>query len=404
MLLVIAFRNIWRNKARSIIIMLSVAVGLFAGTAVIALYKGMLRSRVRTLIELETGHIQIHARDFLKSYAPALVLPDCQSLLQVTRKIPGVKIAAPRSITQGMLSTPTGSAGVQINGVQPETEYLVSQLKKKIKSGRGFTPGKKNEILVGKKLADKMKLKPGAKLVLTFTDTSENIVAGAFRVAGIYQSANAPLDERNVYLKMEDLNNLLGTGPSFHEIVLLLDDDNAVNAVQQTLKKNFPGYSIESWKEISPETELMVDTIDYYSFIIIIIIMLALAFGIINTMLMAILERTKEIGLMTALGMNRSRLFMLILMETLFLTIAGTPAGILTGWPLISHFNKTGLDLSSFGKDLLSSFGYSAVIYPEYPWDRLLAILCIVIGTALVSCIFPAVKALRLKPVEALQR
>lgn len=404
MLLIIAFRNIWRNTARSIIIMLSVAVGVFAGTAVMALYKGMLRSRVRTVIEAETGHIQIHARDFKRDYSPILVLPNSHSLLQQIRTIPGIKIAAPRSITQGMLSTPTGSAGVQINGVQPETEYIVSQLKTKIRSGREFAAGKKNEILVGKKLADKMKLKTGSKLVLTFTDISENIVAGAFRVAGIYQSENGPLDERNVYVEMADLNSLLGTGSSFHEIVLLLDADNAVKPVQHTLQKQFPDYSVESWKEISPETELMVDTIDEYSFIIIIIIMLALAFGIINTMLMAILERTKEIGMMTALGMNRGRLFILILMETLFLTMAGTPAGILTGWLLINHYGKTGLDLSAFGKEMLSSFGYSATIYPEYPWDRLFAILVIVTGTALISCLFPATKALRLKPVDALQQ
>lgn len=400
----IAFRNIWRNRARSIIIMMSVAIGLFSGIAVMALYSGLLRSRVRTVIEAETGHIQIHAVNFKKDYEPALFLPGSIGLLQQVRLLPGVKMAAPRSVTQGMISTATGSSGVQVNGVDPETEYKVSQLKKKIIEGQGFTAGKDNEIMVGKKLAVKMKLKKGAKLVLTFTDTAGNIVAGAFRVTAIYQSDNAPLDEKNVYVLMNDLNNLLGIGANFHEITLLLDNDENVKQVQNTLQHKFPGYQIESWKDISPETELMVNTIDEYSLIILVIIMLALAFGIINTMLMAILERTREIGMMTALGMNRIRLFMVILLETLMLTLLGAPVGLLPAWALTAYYNKTGLDLSVLGKEMLSSFGYSTIVYPEFPWSRLVAVLILVIGTALLSCLFPAVKALRLRPVEALQR
>lgn len=400
----IAFRNIWRNRARSIIIMMSVAIGLFSGIAVMALYSGLLRSRVRTVIEAETGHIQIHAVNFKKDYEPALFLPGSIGLLQQVRLLPGVKMAAPRSVTQGMISTATGSSGVQVNGVDPETEYKVSQLKKKIIEGQGFTAGKDNEIMVGKKLAVKMKLKKGAKLVLTFTDTAGNIVAGAFRVTAIYQSDNAPLDEKNVYVLMNDLNNLLGIGANFHEITLLLDNDENVKQVQNTLQHKFPGYQIESWKDISPETELMVNTIDEYSLIILVIIMLALAFGIINTMLMAILERTREIGMMTALGMNRIRLFMVILLETLMLTLLGAPVGLLPAWALTAYYNKTGLNLSVLGKEMLSSFGYSTIVYPEFPWSRLVAVLILVIGTALLSCLFPAVKALRLRPVEALQR
>jgi ABC-type antimicrobial peptide transport system permease subunit len=132
--------------------------------------------------------------------------------------------------------------------------------------------------------------------------------------------------------------------------------------------------------------------------------MLALAFGIINTMLMAVLERTREIGMMTALGMNRLRLFLLILLETVFLTMAGAPVGLLSGWILTTYFNRHGLNLSGFGKDLLSSFGYSSIIYPEFPWDQLILVLTIVLGTALVACLFPALKSLQLQPADALRR
>lgn len=404
MILQIAWRNIWRNKTRSVVIMLSVAIGILSAIAVMALYKGMLRSRVRTVIETETGHIQVHTYNFRKDYEPSFILNNGNLLLGKIRSLPEVRMAVARSITQGMLSTTTGSAGVQINGVEPATEYRFSQLAKKIVEGNGFKEGKNNQILIGKKLANKMKLKLGNKLVLTFTDTSGNIVAGAFRVAGIYQSDNAPLDERNVYLLMTDLNNLLGIGAAFHEIAVLLNNDDDVKQVQDRILKELPGFEVESWQQISPETELMVNTIDEYSLIILSVILFALAFGIINTMLMAILERTREVGMMMALGMNRMRLFAMILLETFFLTVTGAPVGLLIGWGIIAWYNKKGLDLSPLGEDMLSSFGYSRIVYPVFPVEQLAGVLLLVTAAAFLSSLFPAIKAIRLQPVKALQR
>jgi putative ABC transport system permease protein len=399
-----AWRNIWRNKMRSIVIMLSIAVGLFAGIAMLALYKGMMKSRVRTVIDAEVGHIQLHDSNFKKDYEPKFVINNGDDILKVITAIPAVKLAVPRSITNGMLATATGSAGVQINGVIPELEYQASQLKKKIIKGKEFDATKKNEVMIGNKLATKMKLKTGSKLVLTFTDTSGNIVSGAFRVAAIYQSDNAPLDEKNVYVPLHDINALLTIGNAFHEIAVLLKNDEEVKAVQQQLQQKFPAYQVESWRDISPETDLMVKTINQYSYIIMIIIMFALAFGIINTMLMAILERTREIGMMVALGTNRIKIFLLVLLETIFLTLAGTPIGILIGWLATNYFNKHGLDLSGMGREMMSSFGFGTMIYPEFPADKLTGVLLIVTGTAIISCLLPALKALRLQPVDALRR
>ena len=404
MILLMAWRNIWRNKARSMVIMLSVAIGLLAGIGVLALYKGMMKSRVRTVIDSEVAHLQLHHADFKKDYHPAYLLPGANALLQKVQSYPEVKMAVPRSLAQGMLVTTTGSAGVQINGVVPQLEYGASHLREKLIAGDGFHEAKKNEILVGKKLADKMKLKTGSKLVLTFTDTADNLVSSAFRVAGIYQSGNAPLDEANVYVLLTTLNELLLTGDAFHEIAILLNRDEDLQAVQEKLRSAYPSLLVESWKEISPETELMVKTVDEYSYIIMIVILVALAFGILNTMLMSVLERTKEIGMMVALGTPRLSIFLLVLLEAVFLTIAGTPIGLLAAYLITGHYQKHGLDLSGMGKDMMASFGFDTTIYPSFPWEKLIIILILVVGTALLSCLLPALKALRLKPVEALRR
>lgn len=402
MIFILAWRNVWRNRMRSMVILFSIALGLFAGIAVLALYKGMMNSRVRTVIDEEVAHIQVHHPQFKEDYLPVYFLPDASTMAEQISKLPQVKAVAGRSIAEGMLSTPTGSTGVQINGIEPSVEYAFSSLRQKLQDGKEFT-GKKQELLIGKKLADKMKLKTGSKLVLTFTDTSNTIISGAFKVAGIFESSNTKLDEQQVYVTKQELNDLLGLQNNTHEIAVLLRQDEDLETTAIQLKKIYPSFLIETWKDISPETELMVKTVDDYSYIIMIIIMLALAFGIINTMLMAIIERTREIGMMTALGTSKLRIFLLVLTETVLLTIAGTPLGVLSGWIITSYYHEKGLDLSGMGKEMMSSFGFRTMIYPEFPSEKIIYVFLIVVGTAVLSGIFPSIRALRMKPIDALR-
>lgn len=399
----LAWRNVWRNRTRSFIIMASVAIGLFAGLFVLGLYQGMMRERVRTVIDTEVAHLQIHHTQFKEDYDPIFTLDESRIKLGLDQT-KGIKSIANRSVTQGMLATTTGSSGVQINGIEPQEENEVSLLKGKIQEGEELDPSKKNGILIGKKLADKMKLKIGSKLVLTFTDRESNVTAGAFRVSGIYQTINTPLDERNVFVNRATLNSYLGLENTSHEVAILLERDEDMENVKKSLQGKFPDYSIKTWKENSPETDLMVSTINQYSTIIIGIIMIALAFGIINTMLMSVIERTREIGMLTALGMNRRKVFVLILSETVILTIIGVPIGILVSWFSIQYFSKVGIDISSFSEQAMSSFGFTSMIYPEFPFSSLLMVMIIVISTALISAIFPSLKAIKLQPADALRQ
>ncbi len=399
----LAWRNVWRNKTRSFIIMASVAIGLFAGLFVLGLYQGMMRERVRTEIDTEVAHLQIHHPLFKEDYDPIFTLDENRIKLGL-KQIEGIKAIANRSVTQGMLATTTGSSGVQINGIEPQEENVVSLLKGKIQEGEELDPTKKNGILIGKKLADKMKLKVGSKLVLTFTDKESNVTAGAFRVSGIYQTINTPLDERNVYVNRTTLNSYLEIENTGHEVAILLNSDEDLENIKKSLQDQFPDYSIKTWKENSPETDLMVSTINQYSTIIIGIIMIALAFGIINTMLMSVIERTREIGMLTALGMNRRKVFVLILSETVILTLIGVPLGILVSWISIQYFSKVGIDISSFSEEAMSSFGFTSMIYPEFPFESLLMVMIIVASTALVSALFPSLKAIKLQPADALRQ
>lgn len=403
MILQLAWRNIWRNPIRSLVIILSVAAGLFAAIAVLALYDGMLNSRLRTVIDTETGHIQLHDPRFREDMEAAFVLPNGNQYPQQVLSDPRVRALALRVLTSGMLATASGSSGVNMYGIDEGQERKVSQWDKRFKDTASRLKDSRS-IAIGKKLSTKLNLQEGDKVVLTMTDKDGNMVSAAMRIRGIYETANTPLDEVNVFMRDETLAELLGIPGQRHEMVVILHADDSLEAVQSQLKQQYPALLVESWKALSPETDLMINTVDYYSYIIVIIILVALSFGIVNTMMMSVLERRKEIAMMTALGIGSKRMLWLITIETVFLTMVGIPVAILVGWLVVDYFHRKGLDLSGMGEEMMKSFGFENLIYPGFPVEKLPAIILLVFISALLASVFPAVKSLRIDPARALQK
>jgi ABC-type antimicrobial peptide transport system permease subunit len=206
-----------------------------------------------------------------------------------------------------------------------------------------------------------------------------------------------------VFVNATQLADLYGGGEILtHEIAILLDDIDDADNIREKLSHIPGGNSVRTWKEIAPEAAMMSDFMLMYYFIFIGIIMLALAFGIINTMLMAILERTKELGMLMAIGMNRRRIFKMIMFETIFLTIVGAAAGMLSGWAITGALGKTGIHFAGWGEGF-EAIGFAARVYPVVTPGFLGFTAIIVIATAIISSVWPARKALNLNPVEALR-
>jgi putative ABC transport system permease protein len=239
--------------------------------------------------------------------------------------------------------------------------------------------------------------------VITLTDTTDEMIASAFRIKGIYQSSNAPLDEITVYITDTAVQQMLSMPGSTHEISLLLKQDDGLLPILTKLQKEYPSLAIESWKDLSPETALMVNTMDYYSYIILIIILIALSFGIMNTMMMAVLERKKEISRMMALGMSSHQLLLMIMAETVFLAIIGIPLALTLSYLTIHHYAKTGIDLSGLREEMMQSFGFSTTIYPSFPTENIFPILLLVLATAILSSIVPMIKTSQINTSTALQ-
>lgn len=403
MLLKIAWRNIWRNRKRSLIIIVAVFLGLWAGIFLIAFNNGMIEQRIRTAIAQEISHLQMHHPQFSTDYDPKFSIPDGSDILMREATDLNIKALSGRVIVMGMISSAYGSSGVAINGIVPGEENKLTNLESKISSGNYFDPVKSNQIILSERLAKKLKLKQGHKTILTFQDKDGEIASASFKITALYKTVNSPYDERNVFVKNNDIDQLIGLPGAFHEIALLLNSNSFLDSTQYQLKRKYPGLKIENWMEISPELGLTVSVSDQMVYIYMGIILLALAFGIINTMMMSVLERTRELGMLMALGMNKIRIFGMIMLETFFLVIAGCPVGISLGIITVYFTHKHGIDFSAY-EEVYANFGYSSTIYPVLSLEHLLLILELVVMATLISGLFPARRALKLKPVETIRK
>lgn len=401
MLLLIAWRNIWRNKLRSSIVIISITLGIWAGIFVMGLSVGLTNQRMENTISSYISHIQIHNPNFSQNQDINDTLVNRAAIKEKLNASTELQSWSERSILNAMVASAAGNYGVRINGINPEQEKKVSSIHSLIKEGSYFETENRNPIVLGQKLAERLKVKIRSKVVLTFLNTEGDIIAGSFRVAGIFKTASSTFDERQLYLKQDDLFRLIGS-ETVHEIAMIHQDMNAVTTFTEELNETLPENVSEAWNDLAPELGYASEMLATMLYLYIGIILLAMGFGIINTMLMAVLERKRELGMLLSVGMNKQKVFIMIMLETCFLAAIGGPSGIFLAYRTIEYFHLKGIDLSEFAKGL-ESVDIGAIIYTEldstYYWD----IGILVMLTALIASIYPSIKALKLKPAEAVR-
>ncbi|MFM7218363.1 MAG: ABC transporter permease [Bacteroidota bacterium] len=403
MILKTAWRNIWRHRMRSLAIAGAVAIGIWSGTSLMAFYFGMGEQRIQSGIEKEISHIQIHDIGFRNDFGMGRPIKEAERIENRIAKNDSVYSYAFRTVAQAMASSPSGSSGIQLTGIDPDPETRTTKLSEKLIKGAYLGDSIKNKVLVGEKLFKKLKLEIGRKLIITFNDTSGELIAAAFKVTGVFKTASEPYDERTVFVDRTILNRISGIQGAANEIAILLKSNSMLDGFKQSLKSDFPYHRIEDWREIAPELEFITVAIDRMLYVFMGIILLAIAFGIVNTMMMSILERTRELGMLMALGMSKGRIFSMIVSETLFLSLAGCPAGLIASFVTIGYFHTNGLHLPQF-EATFRSFGYDPVVYPFLETSHYIRVLVMVLVTALLSSLLPSRHALRIDPGVAIRK
>jgi putative ABC transport system permease protein len=468
----ISWKNVWRNKIRSLVVIIAATLGIISGVMVVGIMEGWVKQRLHDAIYNEVSHIQIHNAEYLNNEEIHLTVKDTAEIAHSLKQMPGLKGWVARTKMIAMANTPWANSGVFIYGIDPEREKQVTEIYNKIlpRAGEYLEKEKPGNILISDKTAEILKLKQYCltkevinklersrvpevtlsklgsivderfrspkdfkdalislltkkeldrygrqvmdssleyrlrnKIQITISDENGTPVQGTFRVCGIFRTFNSGFDQATVFVNSRELTGLYGGKEAMiHEIAVLLDDIGNADNVKEKLAGITRFNTVSTWKELAPDASMMNDFMIIYYFIFIGIVMFALAFGIVNTMMMTILERTKELGMLMAIGMNRRRIFGMIMLETIFLTIVGAAAGMLAGWLIVESLGKTGIHFSSWGEGF-EAIGFAAIVYPVITPSFFLFITVMVIVTAIISSVWPARKALKLDPAEAIR-
>lgn len=389
---------------RSLVIIFSIALGIFAGVISGAFFKGMADQRIQKVIKTELSYIQVHNPGFEQTSDFANFISNAEEIDDSILKIPNVVGVSRRMSIESMAASAETASGVLISGIFPEDEKTVTSISSKLIDGKYFEGIARNPVVIGKKLAEKLNVKVRSKIILTIQDLENNITSGAFRVAGIYSTDNNMFDEANIFVRFSDLQKLTNFPiDGAHEIAINIDDNNNLASVL-TAVKDVTGnkLDVKSWKELSPEMNYLTEAMDMYMYIFIIIILMALLFGIINTMLMVVMERTKEIGMLMAIGMNKIKVFSMIVFESVMLSLTGGIVGIIIG-AISAKFGETHpIDLSIWAQGY-QQLGYDAFVYTSLDPEMLINVTVLVILTGIIAAIYPAYKALKNDPADALR-
>lgn len=398
----IAWRNVWRNKVRSIIMIVAIALGLFAGVFTMAFMQGVVDARIESATKSELAHLQIHAPHFLDNNETSIYIQNTDELVDEIEKTEGVVAASQRLVTEPFIMAAHGTGGGKLIGIWPEKEKNVTDISEHVIEGTYLEKsGRMPPVVIGEKLAKKLQLKIGSKINVQMVDLNGDLSSKGFRVGGIYKTSNTTFDETQLFVYYEDLQSQLGTENNVaHEIAIIVKNGDEATLVKPAIQKIAANLDVQTWKELSPEMSLLTDSMDQYMYIFILIILLALCFGIINTMLMSVLDRVKEIGMLMAIGMNKRKIFNMIILESVMLTFTGGVLGIIIGSGVTKIFETNPIDVSVFA-DGLEKYGLATQIYTSLRLETIVSITILVIVTGILSAIYPARKALKLNPAEA---
>ena len=400
-ILTLSWRNLWRNHRRTLIMLAAISVGVWAMIFMTALMRGMVDDMLHQGIRNLPGHIQIHHAEFRDdpSVVNSIASPGGELLGALNDS--GTKHWTTRIKVPAVISSERESRGIKLLGVEPEAENIITAIGEQIIEGRFLNADDDSGIVIGVKLAQRLETRLGKRVVVMSQDPENNIAERGFRVVGIYKAKIPGMEEFNVYTARGTLQKLLKLDNQISEIVIIDEDLRDLDALYQKIKAATPEtLEIKAWYELDSYLNSMMNMMDGFVLVWIIIIFLALSFGLVNTLAMAVFERVREIGLIQALGMRPSMIVYQILLESFLLLLIGLSVGnllaVITVIPL-----ESGMDISYLAEGM-AMMGASSMLYPALTLNDMITANVVVILLGTLTAILPAWRAAKLDPVQAI--
>jgi ABC-type lipoprotein release transport system permease subunit len=405
----LAWRNIWRNPRRTAIILTAILIGVAAMIILAALMRGMVGGMVNNAIDNMVGHIKIQHPDYRSDPDISHRLSEVDDILNTLRVVlPETARITRRIRIDGVVSNARETAGIEIVGIYPESEVGMSFIGTAPVEGNPITASDKNGILIGAALAEKFQTGIGKKLVVTTQRGDGDSGARAFRIRGIFHEDMEATEKAYLFISLPAAQRLVQEEDSATEIAVTLaretsgkELDKLVMECRAALKPFH--VSVYGWKDLLPAITAYLAMFDLFLLIWFVVIFIAMGFGIVNTVLMAVYERMREFGLLKAIGMRPARIIRMVMGESFFLLLLGCAGGTVFGLGVTCYFAETGIDLGAFSEGT-QMWGMSRIILPVINASDILFANAVVLLLGLLVSIYPAIKAARFTPVETMRQ
>jgi ABC-type lipoprotein release transport system permease subunit len=399
-ILKMAFRDLGRNRRRSFFSALAVGVGLALLILMASVIEGEMGGAIENAIKLQSGHIQIRAATYDENksslkWEDLVANPD--EISSQIAALGQVKAATPRLYASGFLSSGNQSAGAKITGIDPLSPAN-DPYREGVVSGNYLNPDDRDAVLIGQPMAEKLKLKVGDSVGLSLNTADGNVQEQSFVVKGIYTTNTYSFDSSTVFLPLAKVQALTRTEKHASTVFVLLKDTSLTDTVASALNVS-SNLQIKKWQDLNAlfvEWEAMANS---YIGIFYMIILAISASVIINTLIMSVYERTREIGVLSAIGMRGGRIMTLFLAESTMLAIGGVIIGLIIGVLGTLYFNVNGFYVGNMG---LSGIAITNTIYAKLTMNNLVNLTIMTFVVTILAGLYPAVMASRMQPVEAL--
>jgi len=401
----IAGRNILRNRRRTAITAGGTAFGIVAFVFLFSYFDGFGEDLIENSTRYVTGHVQLERDGFRQDYAPDMAFEGAPALLAQLRSLPEVAAAAPRVQVQALASSASKSEGILLTGITPEAERDVTFIHRTVVEGQALTRGADHDIVIGRKLAQGLGLRLGEKIVVMAQAANGELGSAAYRIAGIFATESATFDGSLAFITLGAAQTQLALGSRVSTINLRLRDRGALTQGLASVRARIGvvGLTVQPWSALLPQIEEMVRLDRVIGHIVLAVAFIVIATAIMNTVFMAVSERTREFGVMMALGTPPAAIQRMVVYETLVLMLLASLVGYGISVLLVTYFARQGIDLSGFFRGYAAIPGLTGVVHPKLIPGHIgvpgaLLFLC----SVLVS-LYPAARAARLDPVQAIR-
>jgi len=395
----IAYRNLWRNKTRSLLSALAVGVGMALLLLMVSVLEGEMRGALQNTIRLQSGHIQIRPVSYDENKISLKwddLIADPDQVIGQIKSLPQVTVATPRLIASGILTLSDESKGVQIIGIEPDSAAN-QPFREGMIAGEFIKADDREGILIGNILADKLKLKVNDKVNLLVTTSNGAVDEQLFTIRGIFTTRTPGFDESTIFMPLSKAQTITATENHASTIFVLLQNDEQAEPVAQALQSD--NLKILTWRE---QNQFIVQFEDYANafFIVLYLIVLGITATVVtNTLVMAVFERTREIGILSAIGMKGSGIMAQFLTEAALLATGGVISGLIIGGAMVAYFTVKGFYIGNMG---ITGALFEDRIYAHFTLNNAVNLAVITYIITLIASLYPARLAARMEPVEAL--